>query len=61
MSLMKRFDKMVLKTPASGILSTVQQKKKYGLTPVLEDLAELDISSKKKASKDDFEVLLRTG
>ena len=27
----------------------------------MEDLAELDISSKKKTSKDDFEVLLRTG
>ncbi len=48
MSLMKRFDKMLLKTPASGLLSTAQQPRKFGLTPVMEDLAELDLSSKKK-------------
>ena len=51
---MKRFDKFKLKTPASGILSSVRPAKKFGLTPVIEDLAELNLSSMKKKSKDDF-------
>ena len=51
---MKRFEKFELKTPASGLLSSVRPAKKFGLTPVIEDLAELNLSSMKKGSKDDF-------
>jgi hypothetical protein len=63
MSLLKRFDKIQLKTPAAGLLSTAKREApKFGLTTVVEDLAELDLSSKKKGkeSKDDFGIMLRT-
>jgi hypothetical protein len=64
MSLLKRFDKIQLKTPAAGLLSSVKREApKFGLTTVVEDLAELDLSSKKKKekeSKDDFGIMLRT-
>lgn len=68
MSLVKRFGKIDLQTPAgTGLLSSVKREApKFGLTTVVEDLAELDLSSKKKTarrvkeSKDDFGVMLRT-
>lgn len=60
LSLVKRFDRIQLKTPAQGILSQVKPPYKFGLTPIIEDLAELKLSSKKKAIKDDFEIQLQT-
>lgn len=68
MSLLKRFEKIELKTPAAGLLSSVKRDApKFGLTTVVEDLAELDLSSKKKPPKkaakdckDDFGIMLRT-
>ena len=61
LSLMKRFDRFELKTPASaGILSSVRPPKKFGLTPIIEDLAELDLSSVKRKSKDDFGLQPKT-
>ena len=51
---MKRFDRFELKTPASGLLSTAKPPMKFGLTPIIEDLRELNLSSMKKGSKDDF-------
>jgi hypothetical protein len=32
----------------------VRPVQKFGLTPIIEDLAELNLSSLKKGSKDDF-------
>jgi hypothetical protein len=54
LSLLKRLDLFQLKTPASALLSTVKPVQKIGLTPIIEDLAELNLSSMKKGSKDDF-------
>ena len=60
MSLLKRFTRLGLKTPASRLVSTVRNQRAKGLTPVIEDLAELDLSSKKKNSADDFAVGIRS-
>jgi hypothetical protein len=62
-SLLKRFDKMELKTPAQGgLLNSVKREApKFGLTTVIEVMEELELSSKRKQqrkSKDDFGVTL---
>jgi hypothetical protein len=56
---MKKFSGMQLKTPGSLLVSRPKANLKLSLTPIIEDLRELALSSKKKNCKDDFEVSLR--
>lgn len=39
----------------------VDRTKKFGLTPIIEDLAELNIESTVKKSKDDFKLVMSSG
>ena len=62
-SLIKRFERVQLRTPLSMLPAAFQSQmpgnvrtQVPGLTPILEDFAELYLSSQKKKPRDDFEL-----
>jgi hypothetical protein len=57
LSLVKKFYGMNFSSPTSPKQNRVEAAPKFGLTPIMEDLRELRLTSTAKKCKDDFEIL----
>ena len=66
---MTQLSKITLATPDSKLKlrrsnssdKLVDKTKKFGLTPIIEDLAELNLDSTVKKSRDDYQIGMSSG